>query len=112
MALSRKGFTIIEILLVIVLLTVAAAMTIPNFTRSFDKLELRDAANKLAYLMRYAQSRAIYNRRPLRLLFDRPMTRYWLEEADDVSEDEIDDETTPVSYRPVTGRFGRISKIP
>ena len=112
MALGKKGFTLLEIWLVIILLAVAAAMAIPSFTRSFGQLELQDAANNLAYLMRYAQSRAIYNRRPLRLLFDDGMMNYRLEEAESDEESEIEDEDTPVEYRPVSGRFGRTFKIP
>jgi len=112
MVLGKKGFTLLEIWLVIIILAVAVAMTIPSFTRSFGQLELRDTANHLAYLMRYAQSRAIYTQRPLRLLFEEAMTYYRLEEAEKTSEEVAEDDEEDVDYRPVSGRFGRIHRIP
>ena len=107
---AQKGFTLVEILLVIVVLLMVTAMAIPSFTQSFAQLQLRDTTNDLAYLMRYAQSRAIYTRRPLKLMFDEPATRYWLEEANVVDEDQEDKGTD--EYKPVAGRLGRVSKIP
>jgi len=110
MSLSQKGFTLIEILLVLAVLGIVTAMAIPSFTRSFAQLQLRDAANDVAYVMRYAQSRAINTRRPLKLMFDEQLTSYWLEEA--IQESEEGDEEVSVDYKPVSSRLGRKSAVP
>ena len=111
MSLRPKGFTLIEILLVIVLLMIVTAMAIPSFTQSFAQLQLRDATNDIAYLMRYAQSRAIYTHRPLQLRFDELFTHYWLEQAVSPDNEELEEEI-PANYQPVSGRLGRVSRVP
>src|SRR5262245_58839712 len=46
----NKGFTLIEILLVLFLLSIVAAVTLPQFSRSYEQLTLQDATNDIAYL--------------------------------------------------------------
>lgn len=109
----NKGFTLIEVLLVIVLLTIVTALAIPRFNQSYAQLQLRDLTNDIAYLMRYAQSRAIHTARPLKLMFDEGNNSYWLTQAaPDDEEGPAAEEPPDVIYEKLPGRFGRVFKVP
>ncbi len=106
---SKKcdGFSLIEILLVVVILGVIVTMTIPNFHGSFQGLQLKRSIEKIAQLLRYAQSRSILKNRCHRVVFDSKKRSYWLEEADGRQEDV----GVPISYRRLNGRWGKIKKV-
>lgn len=72
------GFTLIEILLVTVIIAVTAGLAVPHFSRMYAGVELRKAADDLAYRMRYAQSCAITKNTLMRLEFDPLFTQYRL----------------------------------
>ena len=76
-AMRPRGFTLVEILLVVMLIGLAAGLAVPNFSGSFSSLQLRETAENLGYLMRYAQSRAIIRRQPCRLEFNIDNTKPW-----------------------------------
>ncbi|MCK5580304.1 MAG: hypothetical protein KAJ18_03435 [Candidatus Omnitrophica bacterium] len=98
---SSGGFTFVEILLVVVLLGVVAGLSIPHFSQSYKTLQVQNIANNIVYLMRYAQSRAIIKNTTVRLVFDGPFERYWLEQAQEIGQgDEI-------SFARIEGRWGR-----
>jgi len=73
-----RSFTIIEILLVVVIVAVIAALAAPNFAGTYTRIQLRKAADDLAYRMRYAQSYAITKNTRTRLEFDPSFTQYRL----------------------------------
>ena len=100
-----RGFTFIEIILVVLVLGILAGLSIPNFSHTYQRLQLRKTAEDLAYLMRYAQSRAITTNFLLRLEFDSQYTSYWL------SEKEIEDSPL-ASYQRLSSQFGRVFHIP
>jgi len=77
---KKSAFTLIEIILVVLLLSVIAGLTIPNFRNSFRKVKLQNSANNIAYLMRYAQSRAITKGVLVRFEFEHGSGKYWLAE--------------------------------
>ena len=78
---SRCGFTLIEIILVLLLFSIIAAITIPNFSQTYKTLTLKKTADDLAYLMRYAQSRAVTKNRQMVLQFDGEFSKYWLAQS-------------------------------
>ncbi len=79
-AIAKSGFTLIELALVVVLLSVVAAVSLPSFRQSYKKILLERTTNDLAYLMRYAQSRAISKGQKILLVFDGDLKTCWLEE--------------------------------
>jgi len=99
-----QGFTLIEILLVVFILSVVAAVAVPNFSRTYSNLELKRKTEDVAYLMKYAQSRSVAKRRPLRLMFDSEFEKYWLEEFFEDEGEEI--------FKRLTSRLGKTYKIP
>lgn len=100
-----RGFTLVEILLVVVIMAVIAVLAVPDFSRTYKGIELRKTADDLAYRARYAQSYAITKNTPARLEFDPSFTQYWLtrRSGDDAAQD---------TFIRLTGRLGGITNIP
>ncbi len=69
-----RGFTLVEILLVVVIMAVIAVLAVPNFSRTYAGIELHKTADDLAYRMRYVQSYAITKNTRARLEFDPSFT--------------------------------------
>lgn len=100
-----RGFTIIELLLVVVIVAVIAALAAPNFGSTYARIQLRKAADDLAYRMRYAQSYAITRNTLTRLEFDPSFTRYWLTSKSG-------EEAAQDTFERLTGRLGESVGIP
>jgi len=105
---ARRGLTLVEILLVVVVLGITASMVLPNLGQSYGQVQLQTTVSDLAYLMRYSQSRAVIQKNSVRLNFADPPQAYWLEETPSENEDSQD----PGVYQQVRGRLGRAYKIP
>jgi len=56
---DRSGFTLLEIMIVMALVGVLLAATIPNFSKIIPEMKVDKAASKLAADLRMAQQRAI-----------------------------------------------------
>ena len=99
-----KAFTLAEMLLIMVLLTVMTAVSLPNLSKTYTRIQLQNTANHLSYTMRYAQSRAITQNRPIRLAFEESTRKYRLfENVPDASEEK---------FQQLTGRWGKLIVIP
>jgi type II secretion system protein H len=70
------GFTLIELILVMTLLTVASALVLPNLASFFRGRTLDQEARRLLSLTHYAQSRAVAEGVPIELWFDATTARY------------------------------------
>jgi prepilin-type N-terminal cleavage/methylation domain-containing protein len=69
----RRGgmaFTLIELLLVIVIISVVSAVTVPSFVRSMRGNQRRGAARMVVSAGRYARSMAVLTQKPMALVFD------------------------------------------
>lgn len=66
----RKGFTLLELLVVLVIISIMAAFVGPRVTGSMSTLTLKTAAKKVAASLRYARSQATAESRPYFVLFD------------------------------------------
>ena len=111
------GFTLIEILLVVVIMAVITVLTIPNFSRTYAGIELRTAADDLAYRMRYAQSYAVTKNTRARLEFDPLFTQYWLTRTTGSllpagRREQSGDDTAPDAFERLTGRLGQSVSLP
>ncbi len=66
----RTGFTLLELLLVVVIIAIASAVAMPMFARSFRGAKLRMSTRTVTMMHRNAQSKAVLGQRYMALLFD------------------------------------------
>lgn len=67
---GARGFTLLEILLVVVIIGMAAAVGVPMFARSFKGAKLRAATRTVLMVHRHAQTKAVLGQRYTAILFD------------------------------------------
>ncbi len=103
------GFTLVEILLVVLLLGVVAGLAVPNFSQLYSNLQLSEATKNVAFLMRYAQGRAIVKKNLHRLELDAVHNQCRLTQEVDLGSDQGDEE---VSFQPISGKMGQPLSIP
>ena len=95
---SRAGFTLFEILLVVLILAIASAVAVPYFASSMKGARLRVSARMVVSTHRQTQCQAILRGRQYALLFDE---RKGTLETVSV---EVDDEPDPFFSAATTGR--------
>lgn len=64
-----RGWTIIELVLVIIVIAIIAAVAVPQFSRYYGGIKLGNAAMKIASDIRYAQNRATTTQQRSRVNF-------------------------------------------
>ena len=64
-----KGFTLIELIIVLVIVSIMAAMVSPTISRSLASLQLKTAARKVAAALRYARTQAVAQAKDYQAVF-------------------------------------------
>jgi type II secretion system protein H len=72
------GFTLLELILVMVIISTVLAMAAPSLRGFFSSRKTHDAAANILSLMRFARSQAIAEGLSYRLNFDQTRGAYWL----------------------------------
>lgn len=67
---NERGFSLLELLVVLLLLGVSSLIVLPRIDRGFKEREMRQSALKLAAAARDLRSRAIYESTLQRLIFN------------------------------------------
>lgn len=80
---NKRGFSLIEIMVVLLLIGVFTAIAIPTF-RSINGSKLKSTATQLQGLIRDTYSRAALSGKTCRVMFDIDKREYWVEESADV----------------------------
>ena len=71
----ERGFSLIDILVVVVVLGIMMAVTVPTMLASLDRLRLGQAAREVERELHMAKSRAVSKGRPMRIRFNCPAAR-------------------------------------
>ena len=64
------GFTLLELIVVMVIISLMAGIGLPFFARSLSRAEAKTAAGKIAAVMKLARSEAIATRQPVTAVVD------------------------------------------
>lgn len=67
--LSRRGFTLIEVMVVVIIVAIASAVAIPSFVKSFRGAKLKVGARTITMASRLARSTAVLQNQHMALLF-------------------------------------------
>lgn len=78
----HEGFTLLELVVVLFILSMAAALIVPRMGRPFGQLQLRAAARDLAAVCRFARAQAITYQGVVEVVLDRKTNAYWLRGPD------------------------------
>ncbi len=103
-ATKRRGFTLIELMIVVVLVGIMTAMIIPEMKGTFEDALLRSTARKLVNILNLAYSQAVTVSQPHRVRLDRKSGHYVMERT--AREGEGDGGFVPV--RNVIGSEGEL----
>ncbi|MEW6380862.1 MAG: GspH/FimT family pseudopilin [bacterium] len=75
---GEKGFTLIELVIVIVIMGAAMALAAPKIGKSLEKMQLRSAARRLSAVLRYARQMAISRKKEYTVTFPDDHTYVYL----------------------------------
>ena len=75
-SLARRGFTMIEIILVLSILAILTSIATAAFTRSVEQVRIDRAAQSLSYDLQMAFSLVGRNRKPVRITWDSTNVRF------------------------------------
>ncbi len=88
----RKGFTLLELLVVLVIISLVAAFVGPRVAGSMSTLSLKTASKKIAASLRYARSQATSENTPYIVVFDLNKNRLALGAAQATSRGDSEEE--------------------
>lgn len=77
---GKSGFSLVEIFVILIILSIAAAAAIPSYKNVFESMRLRQSAENLVHYLHYGRTRALIRQKSLRLSIDLPRRAFWLEE--------------------------------
>lgn len=108
------AFTVIELILVVLILSILSGLTLPHFSRTRENFALKQQTQDLAHVMRYAQSRAVTKGKEMRLAFSPDFSSYQLTEEMEGMEGDGPQgaQEAERSFEAIAGRWGRVFPLP
>lgn len=97
---TRGGFTFVELFLVVIVIGIATALSIPRLKKNLENIALESFVKDVYYLSRYVQSTSVAQGKIYCLNLDPGIAAFWVSVKDDDR------------YVRVGGRFGRIMRAP
>lgn len=98
------AFTLIELTLVILLISVLVGLSTPSFRGTFSNLQLKNSVSKISGLIDYAQEISVIQRKDHRLNFDFKEGSFWLTSC------VLDDQE--YDCQPLEGKYAKVFKLP
>ena len=98
---NRRGYTLIELILSALIITILIGISAPLFRRHFSDLELRNASYNLAKLIIFAREKAVGESRYYKINFDFEKARFWLTSGDN-----------PGNFKKMKSGYGRVYSLP
>ena len=77
---GRNGFSLVEIFVILIILSIAAAAAVPSYKQVFESMRLKQSAEDLIHYLHYGRTHALIHQKSLRLSVDPPVGSFWLEE--------------------------------
>jgi prepilin-type N-terminal cleavage/methylation domain-containing protein len=102
---NQKGITLIELVVVMAIIAIGAALTTPNISGWLPNYRLRSATRDVVSIMRVAQIKAVSNNIWYRVTFDTANNKYFLENSQDLGTTwtkEGEDQTLPTGVQFIT----------
>jgi prepilin-type N-terminal cleavage/methylation domain-containing protein len=84
---NSRGFTMVELAMVMLVIGIIGAVTLPRFGGVLDRHQLRRTVNTMRGAVRYLHARAALTKRIYRLVFDLDKQRIWYCYLDRVTND-------------------------
>lgn len=81
---ARDGFTFIELLIVITLLGILTALSIPQFKRSAENMQLTNSSGQLQSYINFLIQRSLVETVPIRLVLDTQKNSYRAQRKEDI----------------------------
>jgi len=75
---ARRGFTMLELVVVLSLLTIITAAVVPLYAKSMSAIQMRNARNDFVALLSFVQERAVSDSREYRIYLDTEKGGYWV----------------------------------
>lgn len=86
---QHKGFTLVELVLVTMIILVLAGLSTPLFRGPFRNIQLKNTCGKVQQLIRYLRARSIAERTICRMNFDFEQGLIWPTEEDETAAGEF-----------------------
>jgi len=67
---KSRGFTLIELMIVLILISLSVSLVTPSFSRISKKIELKAATKKISAILRYTRNEAVHRGKVQQVLFD------------------------------------------
>ncbi len=106
----RNGFTLVELIIVVVILSIAALMAVPMFSGAAD-MQVRSAANRIAADLDYAKGLAITHQSRYCVIFDEADESYEIRVDPFGAGDVIDHPVNPGSFVVDFSADSRLSRV-
>ena len=101
---KNNGFTFIELVLVILIISSLAAMAVPGFRKTFNNMQFEQVSSDVSGVLNFARSNAIFKRTECRVMIDRDKQYFFVEGASRVysmpRDIKIDSDKGSVSFYP------------
>ncbi len=77
---GRNGFSLVEIFVILIILSIAAAAAVPSYKHVFESMRLKQSAEALIHHLHYGRTHALIHQKSLRLSVDPAGGSFGLEE--------------------------------